>query len=898
MLIGGWRGAPQRGSDRSAGGHVPPASLFGSPSSWPMHDFVPLLIRSLIATAVALSCLVAPLPAVAETAGHRESVTPASTVVAAQTPRSVVAAPTSALPLQRGMSSSVPPPKTFASLISPMMVPADPVVTQPSNFTVSLTMTVDTRVHLTATASPSSYGWGGGYSVEIHDLAAPTSNSELGSCAYTNTPCAWTGTPSYATSRYVAIVTTTNSTSAFPSVVLAVSDILTPPAWTVSIAPTVTSTISITATTNYALDSPARYLQISDLSDGSGAGGGMWCSSGTVCVRSGFAPKNANSSYQANVTTYPTWGVPSTSCCLLATSSIFTPPGWTVSLQGSGTSLTATSNYDVGAAGRWFEIFDMATTGYIGWCSSGTSCTQTTTSTNRMFIATIGSISNNFAPNPLLAVSNQTGLQGPTAPYETAGGSNPAQMSDCLSCAGDPVNTSTGEFFETATDLSVPGRGPGLEQTRTYSSQRASQGGPLGFGWSSPYGMKAVELSAGGSVQVLQENGSQVTFTPTGSGTYTAPTRVLAALVHNADGTWTFTRKSREIFTFSAAGWLTKISDLNANAVTLTYDTAGKLASVSDSQARTLTFGYGTNGKMATATDPAGRTTSYAYDGAGRLASVTAPGGGVTQYGYDAGNLLTSTTDPRGYTTVNTYDLARRVTKQTTAAGDLLLSYGADSGDALTTITSPGGRVTKETYRAGQLIKRIAGAGTAQAATWTYAYDQSTFARSTVTDPLNRTTSATYDAHGNKLTATEAGGGHASATYGTYDNMLTSTDAAGTTTTFTYNSAGNRLTSSRPLTGTSQVAVVTNTYADTAHPGDITAVTDPNGNSTTITYDTYGNRTSVTDALGRTTARLRHPGPDNVHHHTQRKEHHLHLQHRWTPRHGHGPARKSLHVHL
>jgi len=307
-----------------------------------------------------------------------------------------------------------------------------------------------------------------------------------------------------------------------------------------------------------------------------------------------------------------------------------------------------------------------------------------------MFIATIGSISNNFAPNPLLAVSNQTGLQGPTAPYETAGGSNPAEMSDCISRAGDPVNTSTGEFFETATDLSVPGRGPGLDQARTYSSQRAAQDGLLGFGWSSPYGMKAVELSAGGSVQVLQENGSQVTFTPTGSGTYTAPTRVLAALVHNADGTWTFTRKSREIFTFSAAGWLTKISDLNANAVTLTYDTAGKLASVSDSQARTLTFGYGTNGKMATATDPAGRTTSYAYDGAGRLASVTAPGGGVTQYGYDAGNLLTSTTDPRGYTTVNTYDAARRVTKQTTAAGDLLLSYGADTGDALTTITSPG----------------------------------------------------------------------------------------------------------------------------------------------------------------------------------------------------------------
>ena len=54
-----------------------------------------------------------------------------------------------------------------------------------------------------------------------------------------------------------------------------------------------------------------------------------------------------------------------------------------------------------------------------------------------------------------------------------------------------------------------------------------------------------------GIVTVHQENGSVVTFTPNGSGGYTAPTQVLATLVPNGDGSWTYTRRARQIFTFN-----------------------------------------------------------------------------------------------------------------------------------------------------------------------------------------------------------------------------------------------------------------------------------------------------------------------------------------------------------
>ncbi|HEX9088869.1 MAG TPA: RHS repeat-associated core domain-containing protein [Arthrobacter sp.] len=744
--------------------------------------------------------------------------------------------------------------KSLATLVAPMIVATDPVVTQSSDWTVTLAMQVDTRVHLTATVN-KPLQVGSGYVLEIHDLGAPSDRSEMVRCYYSGTTCSITTTPEFTDSRYIAIVTMDNSTQAMPGVVLAVSGGQTPPPWTIGITPTVTTTISITATTNYALDAPARYLSIYDNATGSAAASNSnWCSTGTTCVRDGFAPKKANSSYTASVATYPFMGAPT--CCVLATSSSFTPPPWTVSLTGSGSSLTATGNYAIDATNNYFEIFDLdlsyKSRDYLGWCSSGISCTLTTPSPGHRFVATVGTISNKFPPNPMLAVSNQVGLQGPTAPYETSGGSNPAEMNDCFSCVGDPVNTLTGEFFENDTDITVPSRGPVLEAARTYSSQRAAFDGTFGFGWSSPFSL-ALSLQPDGSVQIRQENGSQVVFTPTGTGAYAAPSRVLATLAANGDGTWTYTRRSKTVFTFTQAGKLTTQADLNGNFIALAYNEQGKLSTATDGSGRTITFTYGSNGRIATATDPANRSAHYGYDAAGRLQSVTLPGNRTTNYTYDAANLLTSVTDPRGSTTVNAYDLGQRVVKQTTAAGDLILAYGSTSTEAQTTITSPGGGVTRESYRAGQMISRSEGLGTPQQGTWTYAYDPATLARTSVTDPLNRTSRAAYDQHGNKLSATDAGGGQASASYDAAGNMLTSTDAAGTTTTFTYDSSGNRLTSSRPLAGTSQSAVVASTYGDSAHPDVVTAVVDPNGNSSTFGYDTYGNRTTVTDALGRTT---------------------------------------------
>jgi RHS repeat-associated protein len=716
-------------------------------------------------------------------------------------------------------------------------------------WTVSLAVAVGTTLTLTATVNQPLDGTG--QWLEIFDTTSTGNINYLKYCN-TGTTCVVGTVPSESQSTYIAVVgnTLSNTYAGYPSSsASAWSNQVTPPAWTLALSANISSTIGLTATTNYAATG-STWIEIFDTTSTRNITYLNYCNAGTTCSVT-TVPAELNASYTAVVThsltnTYPPPNV-------LATSNAITPAPWIITLASNGSSLTATTNYDTSNSGLFVEIFDQSrqghTTSYVGWCTTGTSCTKTTSYSGHTFIATVGGTSNNFAPSPLLAVSNQAGTAGPTSAYETAGGSNPAELNQCFACKGDPVNTSNGEFFENDTDISVAGRGPGLVLGRAYSSQRAPFDGPLGYGWSFNYNM-SLAVKPSGSADVHQENGSMVTFTPDANGAYHAPARVLAVLAHNADGTWTYTRRANEVFAFTSTGQLSVLSDLNGNTTTLARNGAGQLTTATDGAGRTLTFTYDAAGRIATVTDPAGRVVSYQYDSTGRLTSVTVPGGAVTGYGYDSANLVTTIVDPRGHTTTNVYDTAHRVTKQTDRAGGITtLSYGTDG---TTTTVSPAGRTTAETYSNGQLIKTVEGAGTAQAATWTYAYDQNTFGTTTVTDPLNHTSTATYDAAGNKLTATDPANHQRSWTYNSLNNVTSATDAAGITSSYTYDAAGNPLTVSTPLTGTSQSATVSYAHNDQAHPGDVTAITDPVGSTTALTYTAYGAVASSADPLGNT----------------------------------------------
>lgn len=441
------------------------------------------------------------------------------------------------------------------------------------------------------------------------------------------------------------------------------------------------------------------------------------------------------------------------------------------------------------------------------------------------------------------------------SPVEEPGPSNPAEVCGCgqRQATGNPVDTASGSFWHTFTDLAVPGRGPAVAVTRTYDSLNATSDGLFGYGWNSPYSMTLQTDPLTGGVEVRQENGSVVSFTDNGRGYQPIQPRQLATLTYSA-GVYTFTRRSRQSFTFSTAGQLTAITDLNGNKTSLSYDTSGHLNGITDPAGRSFAVTT-TNGRITQITAPGGRTATYTYDAAGNLTSAADPTTATWTYTYDSGHQLLSMLDPnqQGTTTpvpvTNVYDTQGRITQQSDQLKrTTLFDYTSITG--ATKVTDPAGEVTVDYYSNGLRSKATTGYGTAAAATTTYTYDPTTEAPATITDPLNHTTSYTYDGAGNELSRTDPLHQTTTRTYDSLNDLLTSTDPAGVTTTNTYDTRGNRLTASTPLlaaTGSvSATRAVTYTYGNATFPGDVTAVTDPDGHTTAYGHDPFGDLTSVT----------------------------------------------------
>lgn len=437
---------------------------------------------------------------------------------------------------------------------------------------------------------------------------------------------------------------------------------------------------------------------------------------------------------------------------------------------------------------------------------------------------------------------------GPTV-SEQGGAGNPSEnVTACF--AKDPVNCATGQLAEQATDVTIPGRGVPLSLSRTYTAGAATGNGPLGYGWSFSYGMSMAIDPASQDVTITQEDGSTVAFLPNGSGGYIAPPRVLATLVQNPDGSFSFTRKHANVrYDFSPAGQLTGEVDRNGYATTVTYS-GNQLATVTDPAGRSLTFTW-SGGHITGVTDPLGRSVSYGYDSAGDLTSVTDPAGRKTAFSYDANHLLLTKTDPRGGVTTNTYDSSGRVASQVDPVG-LKQTY-AYTGDAsspaggTTTITDGHGNVTSETYANLELLSVTHGAGTPAAATTTYQYDPATLGRTVITDPLGHVTTNTYDSDGNLLSTTDPLGNTTSYGYNGFDEATFKTTPLGQTTSLAYDGQGNLTSVTDALGSTTAYA-----YGDSSRPGDLTSMTDSDGRVTNMAYDGFGYLASesVTPASG------------------------------------------------
>lgn len=439
-------------------------------------------------------------------------------------------------------------------------------------------------------------------------------------------------------------------------------------------------------------------------------------------------------------------------------------------------------------------------------------------------------------------------------------GSNPSLRCPCLTDdTPASVNTQSGNEHMALPGIDAGGRGPGLRFEIAYNSGGSAVSGLFGNGWSSTYDMSLV-LNGDGTRTVNQETGSTVPFFPDGSGGWVAPARHNATLSLSGS-VWTFTRNHFEVFEFNSLGELTKLDDLNGNAVTISRDGSHRPVDVVQGT-RELHFDY--SGSTTTITDPLTpnpRSVTAVVDGNGDLVSYTDVGGGVYTMTY-ASHLLTTVVRPLHAAAAAPkpaleyhYDSLGRVDWEEDELNRRTSLYYDDPVAGATRVVEPEGDQRVDYYTDGVLTKTTKGFGTSDAVSVTHTFAAATLVLlREVVDPggLNVTSTFKYDSRGNRTETTDPEGRVTQATYNSFDQPLTVVDGEGVVTEYEYGAEG-QLELATAAAGTAEEAVTDPVYGDVAHPEDLTTLVDPLGKSWVYEYDTSGYQTSATDPEGNET---------------------------------------------
>jgi RHS repeat-associated protein len=423
---------------------------------------------------------------------------------------------------------------------------------------------------------------------------------------------------------------------------------------------------------------------------------------------------------------------------------------------------------------------------------------------------------------------------------------NPGAEDIVHACSGDPVDCATGNLSESQTDMTLQGRGPALEVTRSYNAQLAAkqtEAGVFGYGWTGPYSAYLTTDEVAKTATVHHDNGSTIVFYLVEGGYFPAAWSK-ATLVKSGEN-YVYTLPDQEKLEFNKSGQLTKVTDRHGNALTLAYK-ENKLETVKDAAGRTLTFTY-KEGKVESVKDPMSHLVKYTYE-SGNLATVTLPGQETARwkFKYDGSHRLTELTDGRGNTTKNEYDASSRVTLQTDPLErKRKFEYKETGGVRETTITEPNGSKTFEKFNAaGEPTEATRASGTEIAQTTKYEYD-SAYRLVKVTDANSHSVTYGYDIEGNRTSRKDANGNEAKWAYNTTHDVIKETTPKGNTATITRNASGDPESIKRPAPGGTQ-----ETKFKWAANGDLEEATDPLGRVTKYEYNSYGNRKAATDPEG------------------------------------------------
>jgi len=409
------------------------------------------------------------------------------------------------------------------------------------------------------------------------------------------------------------------------------------------------------------------------------------------------------------------------------------------------------------------------------------------------------------------------------------------------------VDIFDGHLVMSSTDLSIPGQGPQLQFSRTYSSKSSLEIGLMGVGWSSNYN-SVVTRNPCGVYTVFGADNSGIKFFDRG-GDRLEPGRGYHGTldVDPAEGFIDYYTTSgvqyhyenRNLVSGPPIWDLAFIKDPNGRNIRMIYDTEDpdepRLSTVEDSFGRSLEYVYeyktfaeiGESAEVLTmVTGPLEMSIEFTYDDFGRLITAEREDIRSESYTYTENDpevssvlhsKLDSYTNPNGYTTSYTYD-------------ENEMPVSITSGDAeLTSLKL----VTVKTIDEPEL-------GTS---TFTYDFDLKTTNVSTNVGNY----SYIMNQYGGVESQTEPGGNRTFVWNTDQAKITKETDWAEVATDYTYDSFGNMLSSkkgtfSRKFTYDSQDAPP---YIKNL----LTSSTDYNENKTTYVNDAKGNLMSSTIGL-------------------------------------------------
>jgi RHS repeat-associated protein len=424
------------------------------------------------------------------------------------------------------------------------------------------------------------------------------------------------------------------------------------------------------------------------------------------------------------------------------------------------------------------------------------------------------------------------------------GEENPSALSQEQPTCGEGVNCASGNYSQSQADLTVGGRGVGLNLTRTYNSQAAAGGvhGVFGYGWSSSFSDHLV-VESSSLATLVQANGSTVSFTGGSGGTFTAPTWTQDVLSGTEASGYTLTLADQTVYRFAGTtGRLESVTDRNANATTVAYNTGGNPETITDPAGRTIKLAYNTEGLVESATDPLGHVVKYTYVG-GSLASVTQPGeaGLRWQFKYDAAHELTELVDGRGGKALTVYNASHQVTEQTDPMSRVT-TFEYKPFENRTTNHATGAVTVQFFTSLGLSSATTRGYGTTSTTTESATYDAAGN-RLTATDGNGHKTKYSYDSQNNRTSIVDPNNNETKWTYNTTHDIATETKPGGETTTFKRDSHGNPEVIERPAPESKTQATK---YIYTAH-GQVESIEDPLKRVTKYEYDTAGDKTAEID---------------------------------------------------